>query len=390
MARSPTFAAILCALALASAPAAAQFEQSEYWIDTGEPAGRGSGGVRTARGGRARTLDEAVDTGSGLTLGGGGTRAVPPSYSVHRGDTLWDISGHFYGNPWEWPRVWSFNPEITNPHWIYPDQVVRLLPDGAPITIVSPGGPRIVVRPGVESGTLFLREQGWLDREALETAGEIVGSPDDHMMLSPYDQLYIRFDELPQGQSEPTGEYTVFRAIEAGERNSGEEGTLVRIIGTVRIDSWDGERRMARATILEALDPIERGYHVAALPRRFDVVPPVRSEIDLDAQVVATLMPQTLVGDQQIVFVGSGEEEGVRMGYRFFVVRAGDDWRHDLSPTQEEASTVSPPGEQSIYPDEVIAEARVVSLRPHSAGLLVTRATRPVLVGDRAQLRRGY
>jgi hypothetical protein len=210
------------------------------------------------------------------------------------------------------------------------------------------------------------------------------------MMLSPFDKAYVRFDRLPEGQSEPSGDYTVYREIEARDRTEGERGILVRILGTVRIDSWDPERRLARVTITEALDPIERGFHVAAIPRRFEIVPPVPSEIDLDTEVVATLAPVQLIGDHQIIFVGAGEADGLRTGYRFFIVRAGDEWRRDLSPAQAQVATVEPPAEPEVYPDEVIAEARVVSLRPHTAGLLVTRAVRPVRVGDRAQLRRGY
>ncbi|MDQ3035063.1 MAG: LysM peptidoglycan-binding domain-containing protein [Myxococcota bacterium] len=371
---------------LAPEHAAAQYEE-DLWIDTGGDAAPS----RPARGGGSVSLGDAQRSGRGLTLGQIGAREIPPSYSVRRGDTLWDITGHFYGNPYDWPRVWSYNPEITNPHWIYPDQSVRLLAAGAPVTVTTPGaGSGIVVRRGVETGTVFLREQGWLDEEALETAGEIVGSPDDHMLLSPYDQAYVRFDQLPEGQSEPSGEYTVFREITAGQRAPGEEGTIVRILGTVRVDSWDPERRTARVTITEALDPIERGYSVAAVPRRFEVVPPARSEIDVETRIVATLDSRELVGDQQIVFVSAGEEDGLRLGHRFFVVRSGDEWRDELQPAQRESATVEPPPEPEVYPDEVIAEARVVALRPHSAGLLVTRATRSVRIGDRAELRRGY
>ena len=353
--------------------------QDDYWVDTGDDA---AGAVSAGEGSRS---------GSGIRLGRISPREIPPTYGVRRGDTLWDITGHFYGNPWEWPRVWSYNPEITNPHWIYPDQTVRLLPDGTPTTVAAPSsGARVVVRRGVERGTVFLREQGWLDEEALETAGEIVGSPDDHMMLAPFDQAYVRFDELPEGQSEPSGEYTIFREIEAGDRRPGEQGTLVRILGAVRVDSWDPDRRTARVTFVVALDPFERGFQVAALPRRFEVVPPVRAEIDLDTEIVATLNPTELVGDQQIVFLPVGEEEGVRVGHRFFLVRAGDEWRRELADAQRQAATVDPPDEPEEYPDEVIAEARVVSVRPHSAGLLVTRTTAPITVGDRAQLRQGY
>ena len=56
--------------------------------------------------------------------------ALPELHVVRSGDTLWDICFYYFNNPWQWPKVWSYNPQITNPHWIYPGDLVRLLPRG--------------------------------------------------------------------------------------------------------------------------------------------------------------------------------------------------------------------------------------------------------------------
>jgi hypothetical protein len=50
-------------------------------------------------------------------------------YTIKPGDTLWDISSKFLKNPFLWPKLWERNPYITNPHWIYPGQSIRLSPD---------------------------------------------------------------------------------------------------------------------------------------------------------------------------------------------------------------------------------------------------------------------
>ena len=378
---------IVLAIAGAAGHAEAQ-EEGEYWIDMADS---NDTAARPRSSSGSASLDDARAGGGALVItgSGGGVRDVPPTHTVRSGDTLWDITQRYYGNPYDWPRIWSFNPEITNPHWIYPLDQVRLMPEG--VSTVQPRrGTRIVARAADDPGTVYLREQGYLDPEALRSAGEIVGSPSDHMLLSPFDEVYVHFDELEGGRA-PEGEYTIFREIPESERTRGEQGTLVRILGALRIVSWDADRSTARATLIEALEPIERGYRVAAVPRRFDVVPPVRSDRDVDTEVVASLSQREVLGDQQIVFVPLGEEDGLRAGHRLYIVRAGDEWRltYDDHP-RDLGSTTPPPEEPEEYPDEVIAEGRVVSTRAHSSAVLVTRAVRPVEIGDRAQLRRGY
>jgi hypothetical protein len=51
---------------------------------------------------------------------------VPDEYEVEEGDSLWLISQEFFNDPWLWPNLWALNPHITNPHWIYPGDLIRL------------------------------------------------------------------------------------------------------------------------------------------------------------------------------------------------------------------------------------------------------------------------
>ena len=170
---------------------------------------------------------------------------------------------------------------------------------------------------------------------------------------------------------------------------------LIRIYGTVRLSDYDREDDIGRAVVTESLDPIERGFRVAPVPRSFRIVPPRENHLDLQAEVVAALRDRHLIGAQQVVFVNVGENAGIRLGNRFFAVRRGDEWRatadelwgwrsDDVGATYPEAE------EPGRYPVEIVAEGRVVSLRPDSATVLVTRARRAITTGETLEMRAGF
>jgi LysM domain len=68
----------------------------------------------------------------------------PDTYVVRKGDTLWDISARFLKQPWLWPEIWQANPQVRNPHLIYPGDVLNL--------VYLNGQPRIEMSRGVETG----------------------------------------------------------------------------------------------------------------------------------------------------------------------------------------------------------------------------------------------
>jgi len=47
-------------------------------------------------------------------------------YIVVKGDTLWDISGRFLGNPYLWPQIWEANGYIKKARLIYPGDPIFL------------------------------------------------------------------------------------------------------------------------------------------------------------------------------------------------------------------------------------------------------------------------
>ncbi len=323
------------------------------------------------------------ETSLGVTRAAG--NAVPDSYEVRSGDTLWDICGFFYDNPYAWPRVWSYNTQITNPHWIFPGDRVALRREqpAVPPTLVpekQAGTPRVTGRRrAIVPETIYLRDIAFVDRQEEQASGEIVGSPEDRMILSTYDDAYIQFRSGSAVQ--PSTEYTVYVVEGAVQHPTTDQplGHIVRFLGTVRITSYDPARRMARGTIVESIDTIERGNLVGLIGRRFNVVPPARNARNITATVVATIVPQRVIGEHHIVFIDAGGLDGVEPGNRLHVVRRGDPWRQSRDEDDPNAAR---------YPNEVVAELRAIAVRRHTTTCLMIRSTTEIQVGDRVEMYR--
>lgn len=344
--------------------------------------------------------------GSGVYRGGANAAGVfeqyasrvPGNHVVRRGDTLWDITGYYFRNPWMWPKVWSYNPSIQNPHWIYPGDHVKLRLDGGDDRAATTlGGGFVNRRQQVPANTVFLRDQGYIDDERRDVWGEVSGSPEDRMLLSAGTPVYleIKKDHEPKKDQE----LTVFRPL----RSAGG-GSVVQILGTVRIESWDADKRVARAKVIESLDVIERGARVGPVGRRFDVVPPARNKADLTAHVVVSVHPQIYYSQNQVIFLDKGSDDGLAAGNRLFVLRRGDPWRAtlqgsgDLSDKSVRETAALGPQTESVrgtdrdadYPDEVVGELRVLRVREKSATCILTSSKVEIVSGDLAVARKGY
>jgi hypothetical protein len=285
--------------------------------------------------------------------------------------------------------VWSYNPEITNPHWIYPDLELRLRPGDDEVIKTTPTGFRRASVGHYGEQSVYMAEYGYLDPDALQDAGFIIAANEEHMMMGDTDEVYVRFN--PEVEPEIGKAYSVFRELGRLERESWEKGRLVRILGAIVLKDYDTSRNLGRATVVDALDPIERGFRIAPLERHFYWVDVVPAELSMRATVVASLYPRKLPSTDQIVFVNAGAEDGVVLGNRFYIVRQGDEWRKSAEGRigREIETTVPLPAPPKHYPWEVVAVGRAVNVQPTTTAILLEKAKRAVRMGDRAELRKG-
>jgi LysM domain len=372
--------------------------------------GQGAGSTGTAHGaenGPVFLSGQGGHNGS-LRLGGAMGGAAPETYVVKKGDTLWDICDGYFQNPYEWPRIWSYNPQLQNPHWIYPGDEIRLRALGISLNPSSIGNGDKSNSPGndqvsslvdrrrqVPNNTIFLRDQGFVDDTQDQNWGEIIGSPVDKMFLSDFDSVYVKMGgnrDVKLGQ-----ELTIFRSVKQVPG-----GKVVQIQGTVRVDSWNPNARIARGQITESLDVIERGARLGPVMRKFSIVPPVRNADDVKAHVLASVHQHEFYGQNQVIFIDKGDKDGLKLGNRLFIIRKGDAWRQSLSSDTDATrialesnspaaiESVPTPHNTSVLPEEVVGELRVVDVRDHTATCVVTQSRKEIETGDDAVARKGY
>ena len=120
----------------------------------------------------------------------------PETYTVQQGDTLWDISAKFLDKPWLWPEIWQANPQVKNPHRIYPGDVLSLAyVNGQPRVEVAVDGPQ--VRMGEPVDTVPLSEiEPWLKHLTVVSQPKdfpyVIGMEEGHLRTSSGQVAYIR------------------------------------------------------------------------------------------------------------------------------------------------------------------------------------------------------
>ncbi len=237
----------------------------------------------------------------GLTQG---TKETEGVYTIQKGDTLWDISAKFLKDPFLWPKLWEKNPYITNPHWIYPGNSIRLT-GGEPMKTEEP--PKVaeekpkeeakelgvsepgVKEPGVEKAETpapppvekkqeevaevkpapvgekppyfsEIRSAGFMSNLEYRGIGIVLESKEGKNMMSAGDILYVTVrsaDSIAIGNK-----YTVFRPGDEVRHPVTEKriGRKYNIIGNVQLIDKQGNFFTAR--VIESFDAIMRGDYI--------------------------------------------------------------------------------------------------------------------------------
>lgn len=303
----------------------------------------------------------------------------PERYTVQRGDTLWDISERFLEDPWLWPEVWQLNPEIRNPHLIYPgDQVgLTVAADGTPsLRLESRGRSVVKLSPRVRERSIAQAIPPIpLDKVSPFLDGAVVLMPDQWTTL-PYvvaqdDGLMIGADERFYGrglEADSEQVYGVFRPDrDYLDPVTGELlGRAGIYVGTARLErSGDPatlymERAERQGLPGDKLYPTADEYATQFVPTAGAV----------SGLIMAVLDGVTQIGQYQNVVINRGRSDGLEPGDVLGVLRTGEVAQDPLS------------GESVKLPDERSGLVMVYRTFDRLSYALVMRATRSMHIGD--------
>ena len=315
----------------------------------------------------------------------------PDTYVVQRGDTLWDIASMFLRDPWYWPEIWQINPQVENPHLIYPGDILSLayLGDGRPVVtaerpLVTQAGPGVErLSPRVRSTPLdeaiqtipyetiaaFLSRPRVIERNEIGDLPYIVAHREG-LIGSAGRDVYVRGFEDPA----PVG--TVFNVVELGEPLVDPDdndllGYQGIYVGQGRLDRTGdpGTLRMLeseREAIVGNYLMGEEDVH----PLNFMPRPP---DTEVEGRIISVLSGVSLIGQYAVVVINRGTEAGLEPGH---VLRAYQTGR-TIRDTQRGLV-----GQKVRLPDEPAGTMMVFRTAERLSYALVMEATTPMALLD--------
>lgn len=294
------------------------------------------------------------------------------------GDTLFDLAGIYLGDSLMWPQLWAYNPQITNPHWIYPGDLIFL--EG----VRAPEPPLRAIPLG--SGIYPLA--GFWSAQEFTTFGTLKYADTGRRLLATLDTVYL---ELDDPDSVRVGDRFAINRVLDRVYDRDDELVAIKylVTGMVEVTARHVETHLVSARIIDLWDTIERGDVLfASQPQRLQVnVTP--ASVDLEAEIIDHLDPISVMHEQHVVFINRGWEDGVQPGNRFVV------WdRQDEGEYIRALRTRRLDYEEDIRPElpwEIAGEAVVIyTTDQYSTAVIVDAGMRELSDGMRVTLQAGY
>ncbi|EGR0542956.1 LysM peptidoglycan-binding domain-containing protein [Vibrio cholerae] len=306
---------------------------------------------------------------------------APTTYTVVKGDTLWDISALYLDSPWLWPRLWQVNPEIDNPHLIYPgDKLTLFWRDGQPVLSLKPMrklSPQVRVLekqavPTVQEGLVlpYLQSDRLMAKTALQGSVRVIGSSEGRQYLTKQDQLYISGVHSEK-------KWGIYREVAQYQRDD-EVMVALRLVAVGELAMTGGnfsglslqeqnQEILANDIALPEVDLEERQLSTTFYPQPA----PAGSE----ARILGSLEGSQYAGQNQVVVIDQGRSDGVAQGSMFELYQAAV----QVKANQDSSTFLSERSNTDVQLPSVKVGALMV-IRPYErfSLALITNSSAPI------------
>jgi len=305
----------------------------------------------------------------------------PESYTVVRGDTLWDIAGMFLERPWQWPEIWVVNESIENPHLIYPGDILYLVyRDGKPViemqrTVklsphvrVEPNNPITVI--ALERIEPFLnRARIFASQEEFDASPYVVQGARENLIVGEHQELFARGES---GWADRSVDYGIYRGGATWVDPLTEEILGFEAIEIGAASVHDEGEEIARLEVTRSRQEVRPADHVIEiLPSGFDsVYYPSAPQSDIDGLILDVDGGVSQVGAMSVVMINKGEREGIEPGHVLSIWKRGEVVRDPVT------------GEMIEMPAQRAGVMMIFQPFEKMSYALVLEADRPLKVGD--------
>jgi len=245
----------------------------------------------------------------------------PEIYIVQKGDTLWDISARFLRDPWYWPEIWYKNPQIENPHLIYPgDELAIVYINGRKRIMLNRRGE---LGRGIESGLKTVKLSPRIRAQSIDASIPAIPIEAIRQFLQQpliTDEADVRKLDYQSGD----GRYQVFRPHKplkdpiTGEQLGYEalyvaDGLLERGGDPASVRITASKREVLRD---DRVLPIDNSVFESDFYPR----PPKHK---VDGRVISLLDGISRLGQYQTLVINLGKRDGIEVGNLLAVNRVG-------------------------------------------------------------------
>jgi hypothetical protein len=255
-------------------------------------------------------------------------------YTVKRGDTLWSIASMYLKDPWLWPEVWIINPQVPNPHLIYPGDKLALAYGAGgrmEVRLEQAGATRLDPRlrsdplanaiPTIPYSAIaaFLSRPTLMSDDEIRRAPYVLAMRDMHQVAGNDIEVYVR-------------------KLQAGENSR----FAVMHIATPLVDPDDGKvlgyegiytatalvKRPGEPAKAVLIDPARETLAGDRLMSSDNEVPinftPAAPSSDVHGRIMDVVGGTDLVGQWYVVAINRGKHHGIEPGNVLAVDKEGD------------------------------------------------------------------